>query len=145
MRYLKRACVVVLMSALVACGGDRPDTPEGQLRAAAAAVEAAAEARDHGDVMDYIADSYNDPHGYDRDRLGKLLRVYFFRHKNIDIVSTITRLERIGEGHYNMVVSAAMAGRGGSPVSADLRRFEVTWVDQSGDGDWQITRARWKD
>jgi hypothetical protein len=62
------AGTTLLLAALLGCGAPAA-TPEQQVRAALAALEAAAEAGDAGAFAELVSAGYQDPYGHDREKL----------------------------------------------------------------------------
>jgi hypothetical protein len=58
----------------------------------------AAEARDASDVLDLVADDYEDAQGFDRAQLRNFLRGYFLAHPKIELLVNIESLEFPADG-----------------------------------------------
>jgi hypothetical protein len=118
---------------LAACTAKSSD--EEQVRALIDSVEAAAEARDASDVLEYVADDYADSSGLDKPQLQNFLRGYFLAHPRLELVVNIERLEFPVDGLAQMVVSVATVELG----DPDLQRLKVEF--RRADGQWRVARA----
>jgi hypothetical protein len=144
---LRQAAIAKTLLAL-ACfaiaGCSEPESsPEEELRNWVARGEAAAEDRDRGELLDMISSDYADGRGNDRDQIGNLLRVYFFRHQVIALMVTIDDIIVTGETAAMIKLTVAMAGTGSGAlgIKADAYRFEFE-VQKPAD-EWLLIGARW--
>ena len=144
-----RAALWLAAALCASCGGE-PATPEDEVRALLAALEAAAESRDVGDVLALVSESYRDPAGHDKQALKGVVLGYFLGHEAIHVVSRVRELELAEPPtSAHVVMSAALTG---APVtepgelgslSADVYRFELE-AAREVDGAWRLTSARWR-
>jgi len=118
---------------LAACAAKSSD--EEQVRALIDGVETAAEARDASDVLEYVADDYEDSNGLDKTRLQNFLRGYFLAHPKLELVVNIESLEFPVDGLAQAVVSVATVELG----APDLQRLRVEF--RRADGQWRVARA----
>ena len=118
---------------LAACAAKSSD--EAQVRTLIDSVEAAAEARDASDVLDYVADNYADSNGLDKPQLQNFLRGYFLAHPKLELVVNIESLEFPVDGLAQAVVSVATVALG----DPDLQRLKVEF--RRTGGQWRVTRA----
>ena len=118
---------------LAACAAKSSD--EAQVRALVDRLEAAAEARDTSDVLEYVADDYADSSGLDKPQLKNFLRVYFLAHPKLELLVNIESLEFPVDGLARAVVSVATVELG----DPGLQRFEVEL--RRSDGHWSVARA----
>jgi len=141
--------LLLLLTALLllsACSSD-PASPEEEIRQFIKQGIAAAEARDAGTLEDMVTINYRDTKGYNRKQLGKLLRLYFFRHKNIYLFDKIESIQLIGSNEAIVHLHVAMAGSVISDASmlanlrAQIYRFELQMVKQ---GEWLLQQASWQ-
>jgi len=136
---------VALAVMLQACSGS--DSPEEAVRALVASAADAAERRSAGDLLDLIHDDYRDQKGYGKKQTARLLRAYFFRHKNIHLLTRIEEIEWLGDEQAVVKLHVAMAGSVISDIDAlaSLRariyRFDLNLVRQ---GEWQVQHASWE-
>ncbi len=74
---------LALVVLLCACGA--PSTgPESEIRGWLDRGVAATEAKERGELMDMISPAYADARGYNRARVGNILRAYFLRMNKIE-------------------------------------------------------------
>lgn len=134
--------IPVLAVALVgACAA--PDD-EAALRELVAGAEAAAEARDTGFFRGVISGDYMDRAGRGRDELVGQIRGYFFLNRKVEVVTRIERIEIMGDDAAEMVVQAALIGRGSAAgIGADFRRIDLELVREGSD--WRVIAAGWGD
>ena len=89
---------------------------------------------------------YRDQKGYNKKQLGKLLRLYFFQHKNIYLLTRISNIELLAGNEARVDLHVAMAGSAISDVSAlaSLRarmyRFELHLIKRD---EWLLQNASW--
>lgn len=141
-----RALCLSAALSLVACGGDRL-SPEAEVRQFVARGVEAGEARSIEAVEALLHPDYLDQKGFNRAQLLKLLRAYFFRHKNIHLFTRIDEIRWLGDGEAEVRLFVAMAGSVISDVSAlpslraRLYRFELRLLR---DDRWRLQHARWE-
>ena len=135
-------CLALLLAGLfvAGCGGPAPD-PEGRLRAALAAAEAAAESGDHAFFADVVAGDYADAEGRDRMRVLLTLRGLLMRYPRLEIIVDVREIELLSPRLARVRLEILTAGLGPAGLSADAFPLELSLRDE-GDG-WQVTRARW--
>ncbi len=138
-RYLMSVC---LAAALIACG-DTSDSPEDAVRAWIAKGEIAVEEKNRSELLDMISDGYADARGNDREQLGDLLRLYFFRQNNIALITSVESIELLGNTAATVMVTIGMAGTQNSAlgISADAYKFEFEMTRP--DDEWLLIGARW--
>jgi hypothetical protein len=146
------ACAVVLALMLLASGcGRAAGTPEEQLRQWVAAVEAAAEDKARGEILELIAPTYNDSRGHSREDIDQRLRLYFLRQQRIALVTSIDDIQVQDGTAANVTVTVGMAGTSDSAAlgfSADAYRFELELEATESPAsyrDWQLLSARWSE
>jgi hypothetical protein len=88
---MKFLTTLIASALLLACAARSSD--EEQVRALIDDMETAAEARDASDVLDLVADDYQDAQGFDRAQLRNFLRGYFLAHPKIELLVDIESLE----------------------------------------------------
>lgn len=144
MRYpaMFRPLPAILCLALAACG-QSGGTPEDEVREWLVRGETAAEDKDRGELLDMISPAYADTRGNDRERLGDLLRMYFFRQDSIGLLVTVDDIIVTGGTAALVKLKVAMAGTnsGALGISADAYRFEFEM--QKPADDWLLIGARW--
>jgi hypothetical protein len=128
---MKILVTLILSTTLAACGSRSSD--EDKVREVFANMETAAEARDAGDVLAFVASDYSDRSGLDKTQLQNFLRGYFLVNPKIEVLLSIDAVEFPvpGLGRANVGVTSLPAG--------DRARFEVE-LRQEG-GNWKVSRA----
>ena len=140
MRYLTLSLTILLLSA---CGGEDASDPEAELRAWVARGETATEEKDRGDLLDLISESYADSRGNDRDGLGDILRVYFFRQDSIALLTSIDEITFYDDTAAQVLLTVGMAGTNSGALGfrADAYQFELEL--QKAEDEWTLIGARW--
>ncbi|MCW9014261.1 MAG: hypothetical protein OQL06_10790 [Gammaproteobacteria bacterium] len=137
---------------LVAGCTEEPQTPENRIRQFIEQAILAAENRDVGALADLIAQQYIDDKNLNKDTLTKMARGYFFRHRNIHLLSRIDSISLTRQadatGRASLIVYIAMAGQplhsmqAITTMRARLYRFDLILVEQNND--WLLLSANWK-
>ena len=141
-----RALCLSAALALGACGDNRL-SPEAEIRRFVDSGVEAGEARSVDAIEALLHPDYLDQKGYNRGQLLKLLRAYFFRHKNIHLFTRVDEIRLLGEDEAEVRLFVAMAGNVISDVSAlpslraRLYRFELRLLH---DDRWRLQHARWE-
>lgn len=132
-----------LFMSLAGCGGGDAVSPEDELRAWVARGESAAEEKDRRGLLDMISPDYADGRGNDRDGIGDILRLYFFRQQSIALLTRIDDISVMGDtaAVVNLKVGMAGTGSGAIGLNADAYHFEFE-LEKPGD-DWLLIGARW--
>ena len=140
MRYLTLSLTILFLSA---CGGEDASDPEAELRAWVARGETATEEKDRGDLLDLISESYADSRGNDRDGLGDILRVYFFRQDSIALLTSIDEITFYDDTAAQVLLTVGMAGTNSGALGfrADAYQFELEL--QKPEDEWTLIGARW--
>jgi hypothetical protein len=139
--WLPAALVVFL----AACGAR--GTPEAQVRAVIERGAKAAEARQLSGLMELVSPSYRDERGDGTDELRQYLRGYIITHQSIHL---LTRVESVGFPYRDMArvsLTLGTLGREAEAGSFDLAAdvYDVELELQLEDGNWRVTRARWRE
>ena len=130
---------------LQACSDDS-DAPDAQIRRFIDSAVQAAEARSVDGLSNLLHRDFTDQHGNNRQQIGRLLRAYFFRHKNIHLFTRIDDIEILAANQASVSLHVAMAGTVISDINAlaSLRariyRFELRLVR---DDEWLLHHASW--
>ena len=124
---------LILATTLTACGARSSD--EERVRELFANAEAAAEARDTSDVLEFVADEYSDTQGLDKTSLGNFLRGWFLAHPRVELTVVVESLEFPVDGlaQANLTVGNLTAS------DVDLERIRVE-LRRDGE-DWRVVRA----
>lgn len=145
---MKKLAILGLSLLLMACGGD-DGSPEAQIKAIIADMEAAAEARNRRGVSERISEDFSSPEGGSKKEVNNLIRAYLLRNQSINIVTVIHAMQAISSQEYRVDLSAFMAAKSvdlnseAGRLKADRHRFNLTFVDDSGKGDWKLRSATW--
>jgi hypothetical protein len=140
-----RILLLLPLLLLQACSGDS-DTPELQIQRFIDSAVQAAEARSVDGLDELLHRDFIDQQGNNRQQLGQLLRVYFFRHRNIHLFTRIDDIEILADNQASVSLLVAMAGSVISDVGAlaslraRLYRFELQMVRED---DWVLRHASW--
>ena len=122
-------------------------SPEDEIRDFIQSSVEAAENRDLDSLNDLVHGNYIDQKGYNRQRLGGLLRAYFFRHKNIYLFTKIEEIDLLADNKAMVRLYVAMAGSVISDINAlaalraQLYEFELQLIKED---DWLLHHASWK-
>ncbi len=140
MRNLTLSLAILL---LTACGGGASSDPEAEVREWLSRGELAAEEKDRGDLLDMISENYADSRGNDRDSVGDILRLYFFRQESIALLTSIDEITFYADTAALVNMTVGMAGTNGGALGfrADAYRFELEL--QQPDDEWILIGARW--
>jgi len=147
---VKRGALVLAIlwiNFLISACSDEKISREDEVRQYIESGVAAAEDRSSGDIAKLIDASYFDERNFTKTQLTKLIRLYFFRVKNIHLFTKIDRIEFIAENEVLVTLHVAMAGSVISDPSllssirARFYKFELELVKQD---EWLLQRARWQ-
>jgi hypothetical protein len=139
-------CLVWAVLLFQACS-ETTSSPEDEIRQFVESGVEAAENRDLDDLSDLIHGNYLDQKGYGKQRLGGLLRAYFFRHKDIYLFTKIEEIDLFAENQATVLLYVAMAGSVISDVDAiaalraQIYRFELQLIKED---DWLLQHASWQ-
>lgn len=129
---------------IAGCGADA--SPEQQVRAVIEQMEAAAESRDVGGLLEHISENYRDGEGRGRAEALQSARVYFIANQSIHLLTRIESVEFPAQDEARLKVQMGMAGRGAQAgaldVNADLYDFDVALTRE--DGEWKVSYADWR-
>lgn len=107
----------------------------------------AAENRSAGDLADMIDNKYHDEKGLNKQHIKKLLRAYFFTHKNIFLFTKIREIKFRSQHEASVDLHVAMAGSviADASVLSSLRarmyKFELHLVKRD---EWLLQNAKWQ-
>ncbi|MGB5630578.1 MAG: hypothetical protein WBM57_14515 [Woeseiaceae bacterium] len=136
-------CTLTLGALVLTGCGEPASAPEEELRAWVAAGMEAAKEKERRRLVGMISPSYADARGNERGDIENLLRVYFLRINNIQLLSTIEEITVYDDTAAKILMTIGMAGThdGVLGFSADAYRFEFELEKESED--WQLLAARW--
>ncbi|MGB5330154.1 MAG: hypothetical protein WBO58_18230 [Gammaproteobacteria bacterium] len=139
-------CLVWAVLFLQACS-ETAIPPEEQIRQFIKSGVEAAENRSLDDLSDLVHGNYLDQKGYNKQRLGGLLKAYFFRHKDIYLFTKIEEINLFAENQATVLLYVAMAGSVISDIDAiaairaRIYQFELQLIKED---DWLLHHATWK-
>ena len=110
-----------------------------------AVIQAAIEAKNNGDVMEHILDSFRGNEHLDKTNLRKLLAAHFLRHKNINVVVTTMQVEHNPKSPFYAYMHGLVAITGAEHLlPEDGRIFKVSGQWELHDGDWLLAKLDWQ-
>ena len=121
-------------------------SPEDQLRQYIEKAVKAAEHRNAADLADLIQDNYLDPRGNNKKQLTQILRLYFYRHKNIYLFTNLREISFLSDDQARVSMYVAMAATAIpdvttlSSVKAQIYEFELQLIQQE---EWLLHEATW--
>lgn len=139
-------CLVCLVVMLQACS-ESSKSPQDEIRLYIQSFVQAAENRSVKDVSDLIHGSYLDQNGYNKQRIGSLVRAYFFRHKNLNFFTKVEEIQLLADNEATVSLYVAMAGSVIADVDAiaalraKIYQFELQLIKEE---DWLLHHASWK-
>jgi len=142
-----RLAFACLFALALACSSG-PESPEDRVRATVAAIEAAAGARDAGELGEQISESYKDARGNTKKDVLGVVTLHLMRNQKVYTLSRILSIELAEPDRAQVRVLAALAG---SPIPdpsalaglrADLYEFDATLREEQP-GTWRVTAADW--
>jgi hypothetical protein len=140
---LRRAAYLVLAAGLLAVGCAETETPEAQVRAALAELEAASEAGDVGAFDDLVSATYQDGYGHDKQQLADFVRFHVLRHpRGREVILRVRDVQLTSPSTASVVAHAGFAGVGESTLHADAYALDLDFALE-GD-EWRVTWAQWR-
>ena len=141
---MHRPFALVLATALMIAGCADRDSPETRGRHTVDAMETAAEARDVGDLMEFIAADFRDGYGQGRDELRRYVQGYFIANQSIHLLTRIEQIDFPHPDEARLQVTVGMVGREADAanawnLAADVHDFDVT-LRRDGE-DWRVIHA----
>lgn len=110
-------------------------------------MEAAAEDRDIGDLMEFVSPDFRDAEGQGGEELARDIRGYFVANQSIHLLTRINQIEFPMADEARLQVTVGMAGREADAsavwsLATDLQEFDVTMRKE--DETWKVTYAKWR-
>lgn len=93
--------------------------------------------------MDMISPAYVDSRGYDRARLGDILRFYFLRMDAIELITSVDEVNVIGDSAAEVRVTVGMAGKHDGVLGFSADAYQFAFELEKGGSDWRLISARW--
>lgn len=136
-------CICVLLIAACGSSDDGADnSPENDIRAWVARGEAAAEEKDRSALLDMISEDYADSRGNDHEKIGDLLRMYFFRQQSVALLTSIDDITVTGDTAAMVKLTVGMAGTRESSIGVNANAYNFEFELEKAD-DWLLIGARW--
>lgn len=144
---MSRLLVLALLGLLSACGA--PDDPRVRLDRYLAQAQAAAEARDTGDLMELVAADYRDAEGRDRQALRGYVRGMFLRYGSVHVDLQVLDAAGLGDRGGEVLLWVGLAGQRGDNnplwrLGADRYRVRLELVNDKPGEPFHLLRARWE-
>ena len=131
--FTLRVAVTLAVISLGACGSRSSD--DDKVRALFADAETAAEERDASDVLEFVADDYEDGNGFDKSQLRDFLRGYFLANPKIELLVKVDDLHFPADGLAQAEVTVTRVSL------SDPRQLHLKVELRRTDGDWRVRRA----
>lgn len=137
----------VALLALASCAS--PESPQAKLDAFLAQAVAAAEDRDTSELMDLVAEDYQDAQGRGRDDLRRYLMGMFLRYGSVHVDLETVAIPQLTDRGGELELSVGLAGQRGdnNPLwSLGARRhlLRLELVAQGRDAPFRLLRASWR-
>jgi hypothetical protein len=135
---------LVIAVSVLACACSGPSTgPEAEIQGWLDRGVAAAEARERDSLLDMISPAYADARGYNRARIGDLLRAYFTRMTSVELITTVDEITVMGDTAANVMLTVGMAGKKDSLLGFTADAYQFSLELEKSAGDWALISARW--
>lgn len=143
------ACTFLLWS----CSEQPATSPEQQVKQIISNIESALEQRNLSDVFSHVSDEYRDHKGNDKKALRKIAQLYFLRHQNIELITTIQNIEPVFNSAGDVttvgveanVVMASKSSQGSNVLTqlrADTQTVSAAFSLQ--DEEWKLSSISWE-
>jgi len=145
---LQYIATLVAIGALAGCGD--ANSPEQQVREVIDKMEAAAEARDVGELSEHLSEDFRDVNGMGPEDAARYARGYFIANQSLHLATHIEEIEFPADGEARARVTVGMMGRDAAAaadtldltsLAADLYEFKIALRRE--DGEWRVTFAEW--
>jgi hypothetical protein len=133
---------LLMLVFLAACSEPLPD--ETRLRQAVADMEKAAEAKQTGPILDYLAKDFLGNKIYRKANIRGMLLLQFHQNQHIHIYLHIVEL-KIKNAQAQIQVQVVLAGRDKKIIPEHARILVIDSDWQKRDGEWRVIKARWQD
>ena len=142
----QRTCtsIITLSMCVLLCACSSPSTgPEAEIRGWLDHGIAATEAKERGELLDMISPAYADSRGYNRSRIGDVLRVYFLRMNSIELITRVDEIKVMGDTAAEVLLTVGMAGTKDSLLGFSADAYQFSLELEKNAGDWQLISAQW--
>lgn len=133
---------MLVAAVLALAAGCRREPPEQALRAALAAMQQAAEARDAAAIAGHVSADFAGPDGMDRERFRRTLAVAWLRDREIGVSLGPVEVEVVGDRARMAFTAATRGGQGWLPERAQVYQVRTGW--RLEDGEWKLLSAEWE-
>lgn len=146
---MKLLVVLLALLSLIAACAEPVSEPEQQIRDFLTKIERASRDKDIQALKDVVSASYSDKVGRQQEDLHNLIKLHYFRRRDVFLLTRIETLELTAPGEAKLSVLAAMAGtpleseQSLRDVRADLYRFDLELRDE-GSGEWRVLSGDWR-
>ena len=134
-----RSTIALLLGAALACGAT--PTPEQEVRAVLAALEAAAEGGRAGDFAELVSARYEDSYGHDREGLRTFVAFHVMQSGRGREVIVRVRDVQFPEPERAAVTLAVGLSGAGSRLSAEVYAVDLDLARE--DDAWRVAWAQW--
>jgi len=135
-----RLLAATLLGAALACA--EAATPEQEVRAVLAALEAAAEAGEAADFAELVSATYEDPYGHDREKLRAFVAFHVMQSgRGREVVVRVRDVQLTDPGRAVVVLAVGLAGRG-ARLGAEVYAVDLDLVRE--DDAWRVSFAQWR-
>jgi ketosteroid isomerase-like protein len=142
MRNVYWFTLLLVFGFLAACSEPVPD--ETRLRQAIAQMEKAAEAKQTGPILDYLADDFLGNKVYRKVNIRAMLLLHYRQNQHIHVYLRIAELTIQGQ-QAKLTCQVILAGRGEKLVPERGRVLVIHSNWQKRDGEWRLVKAHWRD
>ena len=149
MRSARRLLLALLCAAAALPGCGAAPTPEDEVRATLAALEAAAEAGDASAFAELVSADYTDPYGHDRDKLRAFVAFHVLRSgRGREVILRVrdVHIEASEPTRAAVTLAVGLAGAGSRRGSGGLgAEVYAVDLDLAREGDaWRVAWAQWQ-
>ncbi|MGI9237044.1 MAG: hypothetical protein ACR2QZ_06585 [Woeseiaceae bacterium] len=137
------AAFAIAVSVLAcACTGSSTG-PEAEIQSWLDRGVAAAEAKERDSLLDMISPAYADARGYNRARMGNMLRAYFLRMNSVELLTTVNEITVMGDTAAIVLLTVGMAGKKDNLLGFTADAYQFSLELEKDAGDWALISARW--
>jgi hypothetical protein len=130
----------LVLLACLGCGAT--PTPEQEVRAVLAALEAAAEAGRAGDFAELVSSSYEDSYGHDREKLRAFVAFHVMQSgRGRELIVRVRDVSFPEPERAAVTLAVGLAGAG-SRLSAEVYAVDLDLARE--DDAWRVAWAQWR-
>ncbi len=133
---------LLIYGVLAACS--EPASDETRLRQAIADMEKAAEARQTGPILDYLAEDFLGNQVYRKVNIRAMLLLQFRQNRHVHVYLRITELTIKG-AQAQLTCQVILVGRGEKVIPERGRVLVIHSDWEKRDGEWRVVTAHWND